>query len=195
VSPSAARRQESHILEEIVRATQTLAQKRIGALIVLERDTQLDDQVEGGVTLDAGVSRELLVSLFLPYSPLHDGAVLIQNGRISRASVILPLSNRQDLPQDLGTRHRAALGLAAETDAVVLVVSEETAGISIVHAGEIRRAVDPARLRTSLREVLATSREESAAAEAEEKPTEDAAPAEEAGEAAGARAANARSTG
>ncbi len=140
VSPSAARRQESHILEEIVRATQTLAQKRIGALIVLERDTQLDDQVEGGVSLDAGVSRELLVSLFLPYSPLHDGAVLIQNGRISRASVILPLSNRQDLPQDLGTRHRAALGLAAETDAVVLVVSEETAG----HLARARQR-DPAR--------------------------------------------------
>ncbi len=113
VSPSAVRRQETQILEEVARAAQTLAQKRVGGLIVLERDTNLDDQVEGGLALDAAVSKELLVSLFLPYSPLHDGAVLIQNGRVARAGCILPLSERQDLPQGLGTRHRAALGLGA----------------------------------------------------------------------------------
>ena len=160
VSPSAVRRQETQILEEVARAAQTLAQKRVGGLIVLERDTNLDDQVEGGLALDAAVSKELLVSLFLPYSPLHDGAVLIQNGRVARASCILPLSERQDLPQGLGTRHRAALGLGEETDAVVVVVSEETSEISVVAAGELRRGLDPARLRAALREALSAARED-----------------------------------
>ena len=160
VSPSAVRRQETQILEEVARAAQTLAQKRVGGLIVLERDTNLDDQVEGGLALDAAVSKELLVSLFLPYSPLHDGAVLIQNGRVARAGCILPLSERQDLPQGLGTRHRAALGLGEETDAVVVVVSEETSEISVVAAGELRRGLDPARLRAALREALSAARED-----------------------------------
>ena len=158
VSPSAVRRQETQILEEVARAAQTLAQKRVGGLIVLERDTNLDDQVEGGLALDAAVSKELLVSLFLPYSPLHDGAVLIQNGRVARAGCILPLSERQDLPQGLGTRHRAALGLGEETDAVVVVVSEETSEISVVAAGELRRGLDPARLRAALRGALSAAR-------------------------------------
>jgi uncharacterized protein (TIGR00159 family) len=157
VSPSAARRQETQILEEVSRAAQALAQKRVGALIVLERDTQLDDQVEGGVALDAAVSRDLLVALFLPYSPLHDGAALIQGGRISRAGCILPLSERQDLPEGLGTRHRAAVGLAEETDAVVVVVSEETSDVSVVCSGELSRKLDPDRLRATLREKLAAS--------------------------------------
>jgi uncharacterized protein (TIGR00159 family) len=160
VSPSAARRQETQILEEVVRAAQTLAQKRVGGLIVLERDTQLDDQMESGLVLDASISKELLVSLFLPYSPLHDGAVLIQNGRLARAGCILPLSERQDLPQGLGTRHRAALGLTEETDAVVVVVSEETSEISVVSAGELKRDLDTARLRATLREALSSAREE-----------------------------------
>ena len=160
VSPSAVRRQETQILEEVARAAQTLAQKRVGGLIVLERDTNLDDQVEGGLALDAAVSKELLVSLFLPYSPLHDGAVLIQNGRVARAGCILPPSERQHLPQGLGTRHRAALGLGEETDAVVVVVSEETSEISVVAAGELRRGLDPARLRAALREALSAARED-----------------------------------
>jgi uncharacterized protein (TIGR00159 family) len=168
VSPSAVRRQETQILEEVVRAAQTLAQKRVGGLIALERDTQLDDQVEAGLVLDAAVSKELLVSLFLPYSPLHDGAVLIQNGRVSRAGCILPLSERQDLPQALGTRHRAALGLSEETDAVVVVVSEETSEISVVSGGELKRGLDPARLRGTLREALSAAREEAPAPEARE---------------------------
>ncbi|MCC6639950.1 MAG: TIGR00159 family protein [Deltaproteobacteria bacterium] len=160
VSPSAARRQETQLLEEVARAAQTLAQKRVGGLIVLERDTNLDDQAEGGLVVDAAVSKELLVSLFLPYSPLHDGAVLIQGGRVARAGCILPLSERQDLPQGLGTRHRAALGLAEETDAVVVVVSEETSEISIVAGGELRRGLDPVRLRAALREALSAARDD-----------------------------------
>ncbi len=162
VSPSAIRRQETQILEEVVRAAQTLAQKRVGALIAIERDTQLDDQVDAGLVLDAAVSKELLVSLFLPYSPLHDGAVLIQHGRVARAGCILPLSERQDLPQGLGTRHRAALGLGEETDAVLVVVSEETSEISVVSGGELRRGLDAPRLRGALRDALSAGREEPA---------------------------------
>jgi len=160
VSPQAVKRQESQLLEDVVRSAQTCAQKRVGALIVLERDTQLDDHVAEGTALDASVSKELLVSLFLPYSPLHDGAVLVQQGRISRAGCILPLSERQDLPEGLGTRHRAAVGLTEETDAVVVVVSEETSGISVVTGGELKRGLDASKLRVTLRELLSSSREE-----------------------------------
>lgn len=195
VSPSAIRRQETQILEEVVRAAQTLAQKRVGALIAIERDTQLDDQVDAGLVLDAAVSKELLVSLFLPYSPLHDGAVLIQHGRVARAGCILPLSERQDLPQGLGTRHRAALGLGEETDAVLVVVSEETSEISVVSGGELRRGLDAPRLRGALRDALSAGREEPTAPEARD-------PAPGAGDeladrpaAAGAGPAGARSSG
>ena len=160
VSRSAARRQETQTLEEVARAAQALAQKRVGALIVLERDTQLDDQVEGGVVIDAAVSKDLLVSLFLPYSPLHDGAALIQGGRVSRAGCILPLSGKQDLPEGLGTRHRAAVGLTEENDAVVVVVSEETSDVSVVSGGELVRNLDSDRLRATLLEKLAAIREE-----------------------------------
>ena len=91
--------------------------KRVGALIVLERETGLDDQIEAGTPLDAAVTKDLLLSLFLPYSPLHDGAVVIQNGRIAYAGCILPLTLRSDLPEGVGTRHRAAVGITEETDA------------------------------------------------------------------------------
>jgi len=195
VSPSAVRRQETQILEEVVRAAQALAQKRVGGLIVLERDTQLDDQMGAGLVLDAAVSKELLVSLFLPYSPLHDGAALIQNGRIARAGCILPLSGREDLPQDLGTRHRAALGLTEETDAVVVVISEETSEISVVSGGELKRGLDPAHLRGALREALSSSREESSTTESREPVATSSDEIEEQPSAAGAGAADARSAG
>ena len=130
--PTVSAQQESQMLEEIVRAAQTLSQKRVGALIVLERETNLDDQIEAGSPIDAAVSKELLTSLFLPYSPLHDGAVIIQHGRIAQAGCILPLTLRSDLPEGVGTRHRAAVGITEETDALVIVVSEETATISVV---------------------------------------------------------------
>ncbi len=148
--------EESQILEEVVRATQILGQKRVGALIVLEREThQLSDLIEAGIAVDAEVSHELLVSLFLPYSPLHDGAVVIQDGRIAQAGCILPLTLRADLADGLGTRHRAAVGITEETDAVVIVVSEETATLSVVYSGEMLRDLDGPRLRESLRDILA----------------------------------------
>jgi uncharacterized protein (TIGR00159 family) len=167
--PQLSELQESHILEEIVRASQTLAQKRVGALIVLERENNLEDLIEAGTPIDAAVSKELLTSLFLPYSPLHDGAVLIREGRISHAGSILPLTLRTDLPDGVGTRHRAAVGITEEADAVVVVVSEETATISVVMAGEMTRDLDAPRLRVVLRDLLTRSEREP---EAAEKPVE-----------------------
>ncbi len=165
VFPSVLRREASQMLEEIVRAAQELAQKRIGALIVLERETVLDDLIEAGTRLDSAVSKELLVSLFQPSSPLHDGAIVVQNGRIAYAGCILPLTLRQDLPEGVGTRHRAAVGITEETDAVVIVISEETSAISVVKAGEMIRGLDPPHLRVLLRDQFAAEKPESEAAE------------------------------
>jgi len=158
--PSVSAQQESQILEEIVRAAQVLAQKRVGALVVLERETALGDQIEAGTQIDAQVSTDLLVSVFLPYSPLHDGAAVIQEGRITAVGCILPLTLRNDLPEGVGTRHRAAVGITEETDAVVIVVSEETATISVVMGGEMMRGLDGPRLRVVLRDILAGDRRE-----------------------------------
>ena len=151
---SVSDQQETQMLEEVVRASQGLAQRRVGALIVLERETGLDDQIEAGTALDSSVTKELLISLFVPYSPLHDGAVVIQRGRISHAGCILPLTLRDDLPEGVGTRHRAAVGITEETDAVVIVVSEETASISVVMGGDMVRGLDAARLRVALRDAM-----------------------------------------
>ncbi len=156
---SVSDQQESQMVEEVVRAAQGLAQRRVGALIVLERETGLEDQIEAGIALDSSVSKELLISLFVPYSPLHDGAVVIQRGRISHAGCILPLTLRDDLPVDVGTRHRAAVGITEETDAVVVVVSEQTASISVVIGGDMVRGLDAARLRVVLRDAMSGSRE------------------------------------
>lgn len=158
--PNVSAQQESQIVEEVIRAAQTLAQKRVGALIVLERETGLDDQIEAGQTIDSLVTKELLTSIFLPYSPLHDGAVIIQDGRISAVGCILPLTLKTDLPEGVGTRHRAAVGITEETDAVVIVVSEETATISVVMAGEMMHGLDAPRLRVVLRDVMAGERRE-----------------------------------
>jgi uncharacterized protein (TIGR00159 family) len=156
--PAVSKQQESQMLEEVVRAAQTLAQKRVGALIVLERETQLEDQIEAGTPIDANVSKEILTSIFLPYSPLHDGAVVIQEGRVAFAGCILPLTLSADLPEGVGTRHRAAVGITEETDAVVIVVSEETASISVVTAGEMTAGLDAPRLRVALRDILGGER-------------------------------------
>jgi uncharacterized protein (TIGR00159 family) len=153
--PRLSERQESQIVEEVVRACQTLSARRTGALIVLERRTGLDDQIEAGIPLDANVTKELLTSIFAPTSPLHDGAVVIQNGRVSFAGSILPLTLRTDLPEGVGTRHRAAVGITEETDAVVIVVSEETGAISVVMGGVMHRGLDAPRLRVALRDALA----------------------------------------
>jgi uncharacterized protein (TIGR00159 family) len=156
--PAVAARQESQMLEELVRAAQTLAQRKVGALIVLERENHLGDQIETGCALDAAVSKDLLVSLFMPYSPLHDGAAVVEEGRIAFAGCILPLTLREDLPEGVGTRHRAAVGVTEETDAVVIVVSEETGTISVVLGGEMIQGLDAPRLRAVLRDILSGER-------------------------------------
>ncbi len=151
---------ESQIVEEIVRAAQILSQRRLGALLVLERETGLDDQIEAGTVIDSEVSKELLVALFQPSSPLHDGAVVIQEGRVAQAGAILPLTLKSDLPEGVGTRHRAAVGITEETDALVLVVSEETATISVVLGGEMVQNLDAPRLRVVLTDILNSDRGE-----------------------------------
>lgn len=170
VFPSISRTEASQILEDVVRAAQALAQRRVGALFVLERETRLNDLIEAGTALDAAVSKDLLLSLFLPLSPLHDGAVVIQDGRIAWAGCVLPLTLREDLPEGLGTRHRAAVGITEESDAVVVVVSEETSTISVVYAGEMVRDLDGPRLREVLREILSGGKLERAAGGAEARP-------------------------
>jgi len=117
--PAVSRQEETQMLEEIVRAAQTLASKRVGALVVLERETRLDDLIEAGVRLEAVPTKELLTAIFLPYSPLHDGAVVVQDGRLTHAGCVLPLTLRSDLPEGVGTRHRAAVGITEDSDAVV----------------------------------------------------------------------------
>src|SRR5215468_613594 len=148
---SAARRQ---LLEEIVRAVEALAAKRIGALIAVERQVGLRAYAELGVPMEAVVSAELLGSLFQPGSPLHDGASLIQGDRITAAGCFLPLSRNLGLSRTLGTRHRAAVGLSEETDAAVVVVSEETGVISLAVDGVIERGLDLDRLQERLTALL-----------------------------------------
>jgi diadenylate cyclase len=137
-------------VEELMKTSVSLANKKIGALIVLQRDTDLRDYVEQGVEIQAMLSKEILLSIFLPYSPIHDGAVLVNDGRVLLAGCFLPLTTRTDLDKELGTRHRAALGLTEETDAVVIVVSEETGAISLVLNGRITRDLDGPSLRRVL---------------------------------------------
>jgi diadenylate cyclase len=148
---SAERRQ---LLQEIVRAVDALAVKRIGALIAVERQVGLRAYAELGVPMEAVVSAELLGSLFQPGSPLHDGAALVQGDRITAAGCFLPLSRNLGLSRTLGTRHRAAVGLSEETDAVVVVVSEETGAISLAVDGVIERGLDAEGLQERLATLL-----------------------------------------
>ncbi len=147
--------QQGHVIDDVVKAAESLAAKRMGALIVLERSTGLRNYAELGVPLDALVSADLLVSLFLPYSPLHDGAVFIRDTRVAAAGCFLPLSRNTQLGRTLGTRHRAAVGLSEETDAVVLIVSEESGRISLAVAGHMESPLDREALRQRLDELFA----------------------------------------
>lgn len=137
-------------IEELMKASVSLANKRIGALIVLQRGTDLRDYLEGGLDVGGRVSRELLLSIFLPYSPIHDGAVIVKDDRVLLAGCFLPLTTRPDVDKELGTRHRAAVGITEETDAVVIVVSEERGAISLAINGRITRDLDGASLRRVL---------------------------------------------
>lgn len=141
-------------LEEVIRATGRLAAQRVGALIVLQRKTALGAIIETGTKLDAMVHRRLLEALFVTQSPLHDGAVVIDGTRIVAAACVLPLATEGDLPKEFGTRHRAALGLSLETDAVVIVVSEQRGIISLAYGGGIIFDLKPEELRGKLLELM-----------------------------------------
>src|SRR5205814_10558180 len=138
----------------VAQSAAELGAKKIGALIVLERDTGLTDTAETGVKIDAELSPELLETLFTPHAPLHDGAVIIRHERVIAAGVTLPLSESGAYTGRLGTRHRAALGITEQTDAVVVVVSEETGSVSLVERGRIVRNLDQQRLTGALVDLL-----------------------------------------
>lgn len=138
------------VVEELVRCTQVLSKNRIGALIVLERQTGVQDFVETGIKIDGMVSSEFLVNIFIPNTPLHDGAVIIRHDRVAAAGCFLPLSVNPNINKELGTRHRAALGLTEITDSLALVVSEETGAISIGIDGTLTRFTDEKALKELL---------------------------------------------
>ena len=145
-------------IEELVVTTTNLASRRTGAIIAIERQIGLRNYIEGGIPLDAMVTYDLMASIFQPGSPLHDGAAIIQGDRVAAAACFLPLSVNPRVSRELGTRHRAALGLTEENDAVAIVVSEETGSISLVLDGDLQRGVSPETLRAELRSLLARRR-------------------------------------
>jgi diadenylate cyclase len=137
----------TRVVEEVVDATERLARARHGAIIAIEQKASLEEYALTGSAVDAPVSGEMLVTIFTPYSPLHDGAVLISGDRIRCAGAILPLTQSTVKDRTLGTRHRAALGLSEETDAIVIVVSEESSQVAVAQAGTLERDVGSDRLR------------------------------------------------
>ncbi|MCX7624259.1 MAG: diadenylate cyclase CdaA [Thermomicrobium sp.] len=149
--------QTEETIEEIVRAVQQLSRLRYGALIVIERETGLQDYADRGIPLDATLTQQLLVNIFFPNSPLHDGAVIIRGNRILSAGCVLPLSENPLDPQ-MGTRHRAGLGITEESDAVAVIVSEETGQVSLAVNGRLYRNLDAERLRRALRALLHVER-------------------------------------
>ncbi|WP_296225748.1 diadenylate cyclase CdaA [uncultured Lactobacillus sp.] len=128
--------QQERLVKELDKAIQYMSKRRIGALITLEQKTGLEEYVETGIKLDALVTGELLINIFIPNTPLHDGAVIIKNNRVQVASAYLPLSDNAMIPKSLGTRHRAAVGISEVTDAITVVVSEETGGVTITRNGQ-----------------------------------------------------------
>ncbi|MCX8033742.1 MAG: diadenylate cyclase CdaA [Thermodesulfovibrio sp.] len=150
---------EMKTIEEIVKASQSLATKKIGALIVFERDVSLSEYIEIGVPLDAKVTKELLMSIFHPTSPIHDGALIIKGNKALAAGCFLPIKLGADLSKTYGTRHRAALGITEETDAVAVIISEETGAISLAVHGQLESNLDMEKLRHRLTSLFTTERD------------------------------------
>jgi diadenylate cyclase len=152
--------QSRETIEVLTELTFDLANQQLGALLAIERDTNIDSFAETGVRIDCELSSELVLSIFQPKTPLHDGGLILRNGRIVSAACVFPVSQRMDLDRTLGTRHRAALGLTEESDAVVVVVSEETGIVSVCHRGQIERNFDPRTLKKRLGELLLLQKNE-----------------------------------
>jgi diadenylate cyclase len=148
--------QGAYLVDELTRAAETMAQDKIGAIILVEREADLSELAETGIRVDARISTPLLTQIFTPPGPLHDGAVIVQQGRVSAAAVFLPLTQNPRLDPSTGTRHRAAVGATEEVDAIAIVVSEERGQISIVEGGTLTRDLDPAMLRKVLQRYFGT---------------------------------------
>lgn len=145
---------DSRVTEALVRAAQRMSKSRTGALIVLERKTRLGDIIETGTPVDALVTDALLLNIFEPDTPLHDGAVIIRDQRLAAAGCFLPLTMENDISKDLGTRHRAALGVSEASDALCIIVSEETGVISVAQEGKLTRYLDPQKLTAMINSVF-----------------------------------------
>lgn len=148
--------EQENLLEELAKTVAVLAKNKIGALIVLEREIGLSDYIETGIKVDGLVSNEFLINIFIPNTPLHDGAVILRGNRIMAAGCLLPLTEDRSLKKELGTRHRAAIGLAEQSDAAVIVVSEETGIISLARSGRLVRDLDAEALKGKLRPLFAS---------------------------------------
>lgn len=148
--------QVENMLEAVATTADDLSRNKIGALMVFERETGLDDYIETGIPIDGLISTALFENIFIPNTPLHDGAVIIRGDRIAAASCLLPLTEARNLSQELGTRHRAAIGLSEQTDALVLVVSEETGTISLARGGALQRYLTHGDVKDLLRPVMKT---------------------------------------
>lgn len=151
---SAVKEFARHELQQIIDAVYYLAKRRTGALIVIERDIVLNQYIEMGVGIDARISKDLLISIFQPNSPIHDGAVTVRGNRITAAGCFLPLTKQPDLPPSYGTRHRAAIGVSQDTDAAVILVSEEHGNVSWVEDGSVQRNVDQVFLERRLKKLF-----------------------------------------
>jgi uncharacterized protein (TIGR00159 family) len=151
----AGAKHKEEVIDEVVLAATTLASRKTGAIMVLEREMGLRSYIETGIALDAVLTYDLLINVFTPETPLHDGAVIVQGNRIAAAACFLPLTVNPELSRTLGSRHRAAIGLSEDTDAVAVVVSEETGVISLVEDGRIRRELDGKTLKAALVQSLA----------------------------------------
>lgn len=156
------RKQQERLVKELDKAIQYMSKRRIGALITLEQKTGLEEYVETGIKLDAVVTGELLINIFIPNTPLHDGAVIIKNNRIQVASAYLPLSDNAMIPKSLGTRHRAAVGISEVTDAITVVVSEETGGVTITRNGQFMVDLSQQEYLKYLRAELVTEKQKKA---------------------------------
>jgi diadenylate cyclase len=167
-----SRMNRTESMEEIMLAVEKLAANKTGALIVIERNIGLKTYVESGVALDAVLSYDLLVTIFNHDLPLHDGAVIVQNNRIAAAACFLPLTVKPRLSKDLGTRHRAAIGITEETDALAIIVSEETGSLAFAHDGRIERGLGLDELRSKVREAFGAKRQAHAAVSAVETPVQ-----------------------
>ncbi|NPA32767.1 MAG: TIGR00159 family protein [Aquificae bacterium] len=150
---------EERSIDRLVRACRFMAERQIGALIVIEREENIEDLLEGCIYIDAYISAELIITIFYPLTPLHDGAIVIRNDRIAYASCVLPLSKNPELPRKYGTRHRAAVGITEMSDAVAIVVSEETGEISIAVEGTLEKVLDPELLKDKLLSLLGVKHE------------------------------------